>query len=667
MTFGLPRGPAAGPLPRRPGRARPALRDGRRAPAGLPGRRRAVAGPRVGAGAVVRRPPAAGRFGAAGVRRPGARRRVPRAARARRRGPAGRRRPRAAATRSSAGRWTSGCASSSSPRPAGNPLALLELPRELTARAVGRRLRAARRRPCRTGSRRASGGGSRCCRKGPGGCCSSRRPTRSVTPPCCGGRPGGSGSPAGRRAGGRGRPARDRRAGGFRHPLCARRCTGRPRPRTGGPRTARWPRPPTRSSIRTAGPGTRPTPPRTPTRRWPPSWSARRAGRRPAAGSRRWPRSWPGRPRSRPTRPAGRTGRWPPPRPRYAAGASDTALMLLATAEAGPLEELAAGPRRPAAGPDRAASSTAATRRRRCCCGRQAAASRSTLDLARATYLDAINAAMFASRLASPAALRRRVAGGPAAPPGPRIRRRATTFCWTGSPSCSPRATRRGLPTLRRARPRAGVRAPSAEQFHWLWLGLHRRAHSWDDDSWDVLSGRHVRSARDAGALGELPLPSACADPTVLSPGTCPRPSPGRGGGGGRSRRPAATWRRSARSGWPRCAAARTRRPGRRADRPRRVRELRDEGVGLGVAACATAVLNNGLGRYDRALVAAERASEHPDELGASTGCCRADRGRGPERRRSWPPTPLRRLAETHHGERQRLGARDRGALAARW
>jgi hypothetical protein len=42
----------------------------------------------------------------------------------------------------------------------------------------------------------------------------------------------------------------------------------------------------------------------------------------------------------------------------------------------------------------------------------------------------------------------------------------------------------------------------------------------------------------------------------------------------------------------------------------------RGEGHGLTAAYWATAVLNNGLGRYDEALAAAEQGSEYPDELG---------------------------------------------------
>jgi hypothetical protein len=43
---------------------------------------------------------------------------------------------------------------------------------------------------------------------------------------------------------------------------------------------------------------------------------------------------------------------------------------------------------------------------------------------------------------------------------------------------------------------------------------------------------------------------------------------------------------------------------------------VRGEGAGISVADWATAVLSNGLGRYDRALAAAEQASAYPADVG---------------------------------------------------
>ena len=42
---------------------------------------------------------------------------------------------------------------------------------------------------------------------------------------------------------------------------------------------------------------------------------------------------------------------------------------------------------------------------------------------------------------------------------------------------------------------------------------------------------------------------------------------------------------------------------------------LRGEGIGIGITEWAHAVLDNGLGRYDSALAAAERATAYPDDI----------------------------------------------------
>ena len=74
----------------------------------------------------------------------------------------------------------------------------------------------------------------------------------------------------------------------------------------------------------------------------------------------------------------------------------------------------------------------------------------------------------------------------------------------------------------------------------------------------------------------------------------------------------------------------------------------RGEGLWLIATEWASAVLFNGLGRYEDALAAAEQASEHPHELGVSTWVpTELDRGCRPDR----PPRARRRAAPATPGD----------------
>src|SRR6202034_2628626 len=44
------------------------------------------------------------------------------------------------------------------------------------------------------------------------------------------------------------------------------------------------------------------------------------------------------------------------------------------------------------------------------------------------------------------------------------------------------------------------------EGLSWLWLAERAAMAVWDDEAWHILASRHVKLARDAGALSELPL-----------------------------------------------------------------------------------------------------------------------------------------------------------------
>ena len=64
-----------------------------------------------------------------------------------------------------------------------------------------------------------------------------------------------------------------------------------------------------------------------------------------------------------------------------------------------------------------------------------------------------------------------------------------------------------GTPALRRALLAFRGQDISAEQgLSWLWLAGLAAMAVWDDETWHILASRHVKLARDAGALSELPL-----------------------------------------------------------------------------------------------------------------------------------------------------------------
>jgi DNA-binding CsgD family transcriptional regulator len=176
-----------------------------------------------------------------------------------------------------------------------------------------------------------------------------------------------------------------------------------------------------------------------------------------------------------------------------------------------------------------------------------------------------------------------------------------------------------GAPMLKRA-----VRAfrdeaiPAEEALRWLPFACRMSRAAWDDESWHALSARLIELARRAGAL--TALPDALQDGTALRLATgetamaaaMAREAETVAEATGNPLRPygalfAAAWRGQEAEA-SRLIAAGTAEVAVHEDRQR-----------LTGTAWATAVLNNGLSRYDEALTAAEQASADPDELGLAT------------------------------------------------
>jgi DNA-binding CsgD family transcriptional regulator len=189
---------------------------------------------------------------------------------------------------------------------------------------------------------------------------------------------------------------------------------------------------------------------------------------------------------------------------KFQAGALDDALSLLAMAETGALSDL----ERARVALLRAQTAFVATRGSNAPPLLLEAARRlATLDptLARETYLDALSAAMFAGRFAGPGGSALEVAQAASAAPPPRAPRGsdllldalATLFSDTYESA---------VPILRRAQAAFSTDESAIEQLRWLWLTTIASVQLWDDTGWEALSERHVRLARRTGALSDLPL-----------------------------------------------------------------------------------------------------------------------------------------------------------------
>ena len=299
---------------------------------------------------------------------------------------------------------------------------------------------------------------------------------------------------------------------------------------------------------------------------------------------------------------------------KHQAGAPDAAERLLAMAQAGLLDEL-----------DRAQAqllhaqiSFAATR------GRDAppllleAAKRlEPLDatLARSTYLDAFAAALSADRLVSGGDAREVATAVLAADWGPSPAR-ACDLLLDGLALLMSRGYVAGAPALKEAL-RVFRENPleEEEELRWLWLACHIARALGDDVAWDELTERQVDLARRAGALSLLPV---ALDDRVHTDLFCGRLAEAISLSAEANAVVEATGSHLNLRGPIALAVWR----GQETEALALIKGSREEvvrrGEGFWIASVdwGSAVLYNGLGRYDDALAAAERAAEDPHGLG---------------------------------------------------
>ena len=168
---------------------------------------------------------------------------------------------------------------------------------------------------------------------------------------------------------------------------------------------------------------------------------------------------------------------------------------------------------------------------------------------------------------------------------------------------------------LRRAVATFGDGMSPEEELRWLWLANVAAMQVWDDDGWEALSARHVRLARRAGALSELPLALTSRACMLLYAGDLAAAASLTGEAHAINEATGSNLAPYAALG---LAALRGDEAGTLAllDATRDDVTRRGEGVGITFAEWANALLNNGLGRYQNALAAARRATSYEADPG---------------------------------------------------
>jgi DNA-binding CsgD family transcriptional regulator len=304
----------------------------------------------------------------------------------------------------------------------------------------------------------------------------------------------------------------------------------------------------------------------------------------------------------------------------HQAGARDAALRLLSLAEAGPLDELprarAAALRGQIAFLDRAGDAAPLL------WGAAKQLERLDPQLARDTYLEAISAAWLAGPRTSGVSLRTLVQAAHAALTSPS---RPVDLLLAGLATRLTDGYAAGAPLLKGAlRAMRGPNRPGQEALPWLPFATATASHGWDDQAWHALATRHVELAREVGAfamlahalnmaiemhaaVGDLAIAAALADEKeTLTEATGIPVLP---------------------YGAPILAAWQ----GREAEAELIFQAIghevlrRGEGLGATVVQRARALLYNGLGRYEDALIAAQQASKHSAEFGGTPWAVRVE------------------------------------------
>jgi DNA-binding CsgD family transcriptional regulator len=234
-------------------------------------------------------------------------------------------------------------------------------------------------------------------------------------------------------------------------------------------------------------------------------------------------------------------------------------------------------------------------------------------ELARETYLDAWGAALFAGRSASAGSLVE-VSRAAASAPRPTGPLRPSDLLLDGLTTLFTEGRAAAAPLLRRANATfADEASPGQENFRWGWMTTIPPTILWDEDCWHAIIARYLREARDAGALARLPIDLAawgifvawCGDFDAAAVAIAEAEAITK-----------ATGTHMAPYAELLLVAFR----GQEGALPLIESTIRDAGAGgqghsIQWAEFVSAILFNGLGRYDRALASAQRAAEEAPQL----------------------------------------------------
>ena len=299
-------------------------------------------------------------------------------------------------------------------------------------------------------------------------------------------------------------------------------------------------------------------------------------------------------------------------RAKQLAGAPGAAMTMLQIAEAGPLDDL----QRARIDLLRAQMAFASGRGDATVLLLRAARRLERLDvkLARETYLDALLATQFAGRLAHDGGVRE-VAQAALAAPQP-SNQGASDLLLDGLATRFTGGYAESAPMLREALNAYPRRDLSREdELRWMWLAGHAAVDLWVDEAWTELADRHVRLARETGALAVLPIALSMriaayafageltAAASLLEEVRVTVEATGS---------PLAPYGALLLAAWR----------GEEAEVSELVETIvkeavpRGEGLGITITEWARAVLFNGLGRHEEALAPAQNAAVHPEDLG---------------------------------------------------